>query len=89
VTNDNPIMSHGETARYLGIGLDTLRKLRSEGRAPPATWKTAHRFGFLLSDVKAWIAAGGAKGSAGAGGLDSGACGLDVGFALSDHGAQA
>ncbi len=61
IENDDPIMSPGEVSRYIGISVDTLRKLRLDGKSPHITWKTEYRFGYKLSDVKAWIEAGGPR----------------------------
>ena len=56
----SPLLSGPETARYLGIKPQTLRKWRLTGHGPPYVRigdSPRSRVAYRLSDIEAWVAA--------------------------------
>jgi predicted DNA-binding transcriptional regulator AlpA len=56
----SPLLTGPETARYLGIKPQTLRKWRLTGHGPPFVRigdSPRSRVAYRLSDIEAWVAA--------------------------------
>ena len=49
------VLKRSEVVRLVGLGYTTVWRLEKEGEFPARRKLSAHRVGWLLSEVEAWI----------------------------------
>jgi predicted DNA-binding transcriptional regulator AlpA len=54
---DQCLLTEKELAKWLGLSLPTLQRMRSAGRGPRFVKLSLRRVGYRPSEVEAWLAA--------------------------------